>query len=68
MGWRADLSISKSSPPADWDKTNAIREWAREHGYELVNRGRIPNDVTTAYGDAQAEAAQAQVTWCDIRG
>jgi Lsr2 len=30
-------------------RTSEIRGWAREHGYELADRGRIPMDVVSAY-------------------
>src|SRR5512135_3102051 len=32
--------------------TQAIRGWAREHGYQVSDRGRIPTDVATAYQTA----------------
>lgn len=43
-----------SSAAAASDSTAAadpttIRAWAREHGYELSNRGRIPTDIIEAY-------------------
>lgn len=51
-------SRSATRPPADREKTKAIREWAREHGYELAERGRIPAHVITAYEEAQAAPAK----------
>jgi hypothetical protein len=30
-----------------------IRQWAREHGYEVSNRGRIPRQVVEAYEAAR---------------
>lgn len=45
----------------------AIREWAREHGYELAERGRIPSNVVAEYraatkgGRAKAETVTATV-------
>jgi nucleoid-associated protein Lsr2 len=30
-------------------ETHAIREWAREHGHEVNDRGRIPKSVMEAY-------------------
>ena len=31
------------------EETHAIRQWAREHGHEVSDRGRIPKSVTEAY-------------------
>jgi hypothetical protein len=31
------------------EETAAIRQWAREHGHEISNRGRIPKAVLEAY-------------------
>ena len=35
--------------------TAAVRRWAQQHGYEVSDRGRVPNAVVDAY---QAESAQ----------
>lgn len=43
-----------SRPTTDRELTRAIREWARENGYELAERGRIPSNVIAAYEEAQA--------------
>ncbi|MDX2358924.1 Lsr2 family protein [Dietzia sp. PP-33] len=32
--------------------TKAIREWARNNGYDISDRGRIPADVADAYAAA----------------
>lgn len=32
--------------------TKAIREWARNNGYEVSDRGRIPGDIMDAYAAA----------------
>ncbi|MHB2253051.1 Lsr2 family DNA-binding protein [Corynebacterium aurimucosum] len=29
-----------------------VRAWAAKHGYEVAERGKIPNDVILAYRDA----------------
>lgn len=34
------------------EHTQAIREWARDQGYELSDRGRIPTAVLEAFDDA----------------
>ena len=31
------------------EETAAIRQWAREHGYQVAERGRIPKSVMEAY-------------------
>jgi hypothetical protein len=31
------------------EDTTAIREWAREHGHKVSDRGRIPKSVIEAY-------------------
>lgn len=33
-------------------ETKAIREWARNNGYEVSDRGRIPADIMDAYAAA----------------
>ncbi|KAA0918189.1 Lsr2 family protein [Dietzia sp. ANT_WB102] len=42
-------SARSSSPSGD---TKAIREWARNNGYEVSDRGRIPGDIMDAYAAA----------------
>jgi hypothetical protein len=39
-------------PTTDRERTTAIREWAREHGHKVANRGRIPSSVVEAYEKA----------------
>jgi hypothetical protein len=39
-------------------QTRLIREWAREHGYELADRGRIAGTIIAAYEEAQAEVSK----------
>jgi hypothetical protein len=40
-------------PAADREQTKAIREWARQNGFDLADRGRIPANVLSAYEEAQ---------------
>jgi Lsr2 len=42
----------QSSPAADARDTAAIRQWGRDNGYEINQRGRIAADVLTAYDRA----------------
>jgi hypothetical protein len=37
---------------ADRKRTQAIREWAREQGMDVSDRGRIPADLVQAYDNA----------------
>jgi hypothetical protein len=43
-----------STPRGDRERTTAIREWAREHGHKISDRGRIPRSVLEAYEKASA--------------
>jgi nucleoid-associated protein Lsr2 len=43
-----------SRPAANREQTKAIREWARQNGFDLADRGRIPANVIEAYDEAQA--------------
>jgi len=38
---------------ANRQETAAIREWARQHGHQISERGRIPKSVRDAYREAQ---------------
>lgn len=38
--------------PATKERTAAIRQWARDNGYEVSSRGRIHKDVVAAYNKA----------------
>lgn len=35
-----------------------IREWARENNIEVADRGKLPNELITAYRDAQAKTGK----------
>jgi hypothetical protein len=37
------------TPRSNREETHAIREWAREHGHKVSDRGRIPKSVMEAY-------------------
>ena len=37
---------------ADRDRNQAIREWARQQGTQVSDRGRIPSEVVEAYDKA----------------
>ena len=38
------------------EQTQAVREWARQHGHNISNRGRIPASVQQAFDQAHAAA------------
>ncbi len=43
-------NAQKTSPSAsDREHTTAVREWARQNGHQISDRGRIPNTVLEAY-------------------
>jgi len=46
--------VARSRPAASREQTRAIREWARENGFELADRGRIPANVIEAFDEAQS--------------
>jgi hypothetical protein len=39
---------------SDREANQAIREWARENGHQVNERGRIPREVIDAYHEANA--------------
>jgi hypothetical protein len=40
-------------------QSSAIRQWARDNGHDLADRGRIPANVIDAYANRDAVAAAA---------
>lgn len=48
-GRRASAASSTRSSASRSSDSGAIREWAREHGYTVSERGRIPAEVKAAY-------------------
>ena len=49
----------RSAARSDYEHNQAIRRWARENGYNITSRGRIPVVVVQAYTAARL-AAQPQ--------
>ena len=41
--------ITAKSPRSSREETTAIREWARQNGHTVSDRGRIPKSVIEAY-------------------
>lgn len=48
-GRKATRKLTSKSSGRD---TKVIREWAKESGYNVSDRGRIPADVLAAYSEA----------------
>jgi len=56
---RVSGRTTRTTPPAaptgrkparrDPEQVDAIRQWARAHGYNVSDRGRIPHEVEAAY-------------------
>lgn len=44
--------VRKSAARSSSGDTKAIREWARNNGYEVSDRGRIPGTIMDAYAAA----------------
>jgi Lsr2 len=46
---RAKAVRRRGGPARDRERPAQIREWARTHGIEVSDRGRIPDDVIRRY-------------------
>jgi hypothetical protein len=42
-------AVAEKPARSNREETAAIREWAREHGHKVSDRGRIPKSVIEAY-------------------
>ena len=49
---RATSTAAARRPTADREQNQAIRDWARTHGMQVNDRGRIPADVIEAYNNS----------------
>ncbi|WP_227981283.1 histone-like nucleoid-structuring protein Lsr2 [Nocardia spumae] len=49
---KSNSKISGTRTAPDREHTAAIREWARNNGYEVSSRGRIHKDIVEAYNKA----------------
>lgn len=45
---------SAPRPTANREQTKAVRDWARQNGFDLADRGRIPGNVLEAFEQAHA--------------
>ena len=48
------VSSRRGTPSTGTGGTSDIREWARNHGFSISTRGRIPAEVRRAYDEANA--------------
>ncbi len=46
---RSRRASARSSAAANKEQVQAMREWARAHGYEVADRGRISAAIQEAY-------------------
>ena len=55
-GGRGRSAARSATPPAaaTRERSHAIRQWARESGHDVSDRGRIPASVIEAYEQAQS--------------
>ena len=49
---RSPQQTEKKSARSNREQTAAIRQWARENGHQVSDRGRIPTSVLAAYESA----------------
>ena len=42
----------RSPAPTDSKQSKAIRDWAKQHGMQVSDRGRVPAEVQKAYNEA----------------
>jgi hypothetical protein len=51
-GGKRGKAVAAAPSTSDRERNQAIREWAREQGMQVSDRGRIPSDVVEAYDKA----------------
>jgi hypothetical protein len=52
LGGRSNHGGAKAPAPVDRDQLPAMRAWARDNGWQVSDRGRIPSAVVEAYHSA----------------
>lgn len=50
--FRRPEPVAQAKPAATGPKPAEVRAWARENGYEVAERGRIPSTVHQAFSVA----------------
>lgn len=53
VGGRKQSGTRGRSSAAKRNDLDEVRAWAREHGYQVSDRGRVASDVLKAYDDRQ---------------
>lgn len=52
------VRASTARPAVDREQTKAIRDWARDNGWAVAERGRIPSNVIEAYEESKSAPAK----------
>lgn len=52
VGSARQTKPAAATPKSGKEQTQAIREWARDEGYEVSDRGRIPGAIIEAFDEA----------------
>ena len=55
-GRRARSGAEAADGRQSREQTQAVREWARQHGHNISNRGRIPASIQQAFDQAHTAA------------
>src|SRR3954468_13434061 len=55
---RGQAPMTETPARSNREETHAIREWARQNGHQISDRGRIPKSVIEAYQDANRAGGQ----------
>jgi hypothetical protein len=54
-------SVPSAGSARSKEQTQAIRDWARNNGWDIADRGRVPASVIEAFETAHAEPAKPAV-------
>lgn len=55
VGGTARRGAARSGRKASTVDTVAVRTWARENGYDIKDRGRVPGDLVAKYEEATSK-------------
>jgi hypothetical protein len=61
-GTRRSVAARTQQPAGEREQTAAIRQWARENGLNVSERGRIPKSVAEAFANRDRTPAPEPVT------
>jgi hypothetical protein len=53
-------AVKGAAPGTNREQTQAIRAWARQNGFDLSDRGRIPGNVIEAFETAHASSGKGK--------